>query len=223
MSINNIWSFLDAIEKIPIIAQQPEKLYEYYASLKKEEKGFEIGIAQCFAEGDMRTVEVAKERLEDYLAKRGSVVVSSLMETVNSMVLGETQAKAQTQFEDLVSGFVFDALNYIDQMRAEPKKEEAERAKTEKTAPREKVSVNPLSKPLEQYGDFLTVNDLTAIFGCSPRTVFNWERDGLIVNVATTSDETNSVGRKKRGQEKRYRKEDVLKSVALQQKLNEKR
>ena len=83
------------------------------------------------------------------------------------------------------------------------------------------VEVDKLAKKLEEYGELLSVKDLTGIFGCTPRTIANWESKGLILNVSETSEEINAVGRKKRGQEKRYRKDTILRSVALREKFQE--
>lgn len=79
-----------------------------------------------------------------------------------------------------------------------------------------------LSKRLEEdYGEFLSVKDICDIFRVTPRTVSNWEQKGILINVAGVSDEVNSVGRKKRGQTKKYRKEKVQEAIALQEKFNE--
>lgn len=77
-----------------------------------------------------------------------------------------------------------------------------------------------LSRKLNDYGEFLSVRDLTEIFHCDRRTISNWEAEGYIHNVADTSQETNSSGRRKRGKEKRYRKDAVLRQVKLQEKYN---
>ena len=74
-----------------------------------------------------------------------------------------------------------------------------------------------LAKKLDEYQDLLSVKDLTTIFGCTPRTITNWEEKGWIINIAETSDEVNSLGRKKRGREKRYRKDTILRSIVLQE------
>ena len=84
------------------------------------------------------------------------------------------------------------------------------------------VQVNPLQKTLDEYGEFLTTRDLVAIFRCSTRTIYNWEKEGLLVNVSATNNEINAIGRKKRGQQKLYLKEVVLKNTMLQEKFNEK-
>lgn len=78
-----------------------------------------------------------------------------------------------------------------------------------------------LEKKLSDYDNFLTVNDLMAIFKCTRRTITNWEKNDFIKNVARTSDEKNTLGRKKRGQEKRYRKDEIMRSLVLQEKYNE--
>ena len=77
-----------------------------------------------------------------------------------------------------------------------------------------------LSKKLNDYGEFLSVNDLTKIFNCDRRTIANWETEGYLNNIAETTQETNCAGRRKRGKEKRYRKEAVLRQIKLQEKYN---
>lgn len=84
------------------------------------------------------------------------------------------------------------------------------------------IQTSPFQKKLEEYGELLSVKDLTSIFNCVPRTITNWERDGLLFNVAETSTETNKRGGKKRGKEKRYRKDTILQSIKLQEKFNAK-
>lgn len=86
--------------------------------------------------------------------------------------------------------------------------------------PQKREVETPLTKKLDDYGELLSVKDLTDIFQCDRRTITNWEAEGYIHNVAETSQETNSVGRRKRGKEKRYRKEAVLRQVKLQEKYN---
>jgi len=77
-----------------------------------------------------------------------------------------------------------------------------------------------LSRKLNDYGEFLSVKNLTEIFNCDRRTITNWEVEGYLHNVAEISQETNCAGRRKRGKEKRYRKDAVLRQVKLQEKYN---
>ena len=83
----------------------------------------------------------------------------------------------------------------------------------------EPVEISKFEKKLQSYGELLSVKDLTEIFCCTPRTISNWEEKGWIVNVAETSDEINVMGRRKRGQEKRYRKDSILRSIALRERF----
>lgn len=101
--------------------------------------------------------------------------------------------------------------NWHKQVRTNPSTN-SEEPTLESTKPR-----SELAKKLDEYQDLLSVKNLTVIFGCTPRTITNWERKGWIINVANTSDEKNSIGRKKRGQEKRYRKDAILRSLVLQE------
>ena len=82
------------------------------------------------------------------------------------------------------------------------------------------IQTTPYQKRLEEYGELLSVKDLTEIFKCVPRTITNWERGGILVNVAETSTEVNKNGNKKRGKEKRYRRDTVSQSIKLQEKFN---
>ena len=114
--------------------------------------------------------------------------------------------------------YIGEAIDYLAGFSGEEKKAQKKVAPTETIIEQE----SKLSKRLSEYGEFLTVADLTQIFDCVPRTITNWEKDGIIVNVAKKSDEINAVGHRKRGQEKRYRTEAVMRSVVLQEKFNEK-
>ena len=82
------------------------------------------------------------------------------------------------------------------------------------------VETTALHKKLDEYDELLSVNDLTEIFHCDRRTISNWESEGWLHNLAETSQETNCLGRKKRGKEKRYAKDAILRQVKLQEKYN---
>ena len=115
--------------------------------------------------------------------------------------------------------YIEEAIDYLEEFTGDTKK--TQKKKDASAAPiKEKES--KLSRRLSDYGEFLTVADLTQIFDCSSRTITNWEKDGIIVNVAKKSEEINAAGHRKRGQEKRYRTEAILRSVVLQEKFNEK-
>ena len=115
--------------------------------------------------------------------------------------------------------YIGEAIDFLEGFSGEEKK-----AQKKKVAPTETIieQESKLSKRLSEYGEFLTVADLTQIFDCVPRTITNWEKEGIINNVAKKSDEINAVGHRKRGQEKRYHTEAILRSVVLQEKFNEK-
>ena len=112
-----------------------------------------------------------------------------------------------------------EAADYIKRVQAdlsdEPQVSDTPTAKKEQKP----VEVSKFEKKLQDYGELLSVKDLTEIFGCTARTITNWEANGWIVNVAETSEEVNALGRRKRGQEKRYRKETILRSLALRERF----
>lgn len=103
--------------------------------------------------------------------------------------------------------FSYDPANDLQVDKKTPKQSEAR-------------PTSKLHKRLEDYGEFLSVKDICDIFGVTPRTVSNWEQKGILINVAEVSDEVNSIGRKKRGQAKKYRKDKVQEDIALQEKFN---
>ena len=82
------------------------------------------------------------------------------------------------------------------------------------------VEATALHKKLDEYDELLSVKDLTDIFHCDRRTISNWESEGLLHNLAETSQERNCSGRRKRGKEKRFSKEAVLRQIKLHEKYN---
>jgi hypothetical protein len=72
-----------------------------------------------------------------------------------------------------------------------------------------------------EYGSTISVKQLCEVFGVKSRTIYNWEQKGYITNINPTSDDTTSLGHKKRGEEKRYLTSDVAKSIELCRKFNE--
>jgi hypothetical protein len=72
-----------------------------------------------------------------------------------------------------------------------------------------------------KYGSTISVKQLCEVFGVHSRTIYNWEQKGYITNINPTSDDTTSLGHKKRGEEKRYLTSDVAKSIELCRKFNE--
>lgn len=115
--------------------------------------------------------------------------------------------------------YLAEAIDFLKGLTGEQRSQS--RRGVPKTSAPIQEHISPLAKKLESYGDFLSVKDMTTIFGCVPRTISNWEREGRIVNVASTSEELTASGRKKRGAEKRYRKDAILRSAYLQEKFNE--
>ena len=80
--------------------------------------------------------------------------------------------------------------------------------------------MDSFAEKLKDFPELLSVDDIINIFHVTPRTITNWERKGYIINVSKTSEETNSLGRRKRGNAKRYRKDAIAKSVFLAGRYN---
>ena len=87
--------------------------------------------------------------------------------------------------------------------------------------PKDVPRQSKLRSKLEEYDEFLSVKDICDIFKITPRTVSNWESQGLLINLSEVSDERTSLGRKKRGKKKQYRKDTLIKNVTIQEKYNE--
>ena len=185
---------------------------EYKRLLSESEIAFRNALTQCAIEKDGKGLILIQRDFEDTLRPLQGELDYALKGKDGEPVRWLTLQVNKTE----------EAIEYIKRVRSDLNdggevKHESVRPAEEK--PRE---TNKFRKALEDYGDLLSVKDLTEIFGCSSRTITNWEASGLIVNVAETSDEVNVIGRRKRGQEKRYRKAAVLRSIALQEKYNDK-
>ena len=109
-----------------------------------------------------------------------------------------------------------EAVEYIKRVRCDIGGLQADKTPQKQN---DQLAISKYEKKLQDYGDFLSVKDLTEIFDCTPRTITNWEEKGWIINVAETSNEINAAGRRKRGQEKRYRKDTIQRSVFLQERF----
>ena len=119
MKNDYVWEFLYAIEDLPLIAKQPENLYEIFAAFQKKETRFEVGIDRCFAEGDMPTIETAENRLRGFLLREENAAQSCELEMINGIVHGKDVALAQKKFKEIVCDFVNGALNHIVSIRGE--------------------------------------------------------------------------------------------------------
>lgn len=184
-------------------------LVEYQKCVKDSEIAFRNALTQCVLEKDGKGTILFLRDFQD--------LAEALRGELDYALKGKDNGKIEwLSFQAMKSE---EAVKYINRVR-----EDMEGPQVEKPTPRNEkpVEVNRFAKKLEEYGELLSVKDLTDIFGCTPRTITNWESKGWIVNVAETSEEINVVGRKKRGQEKRYRKESILRSIALQEKYNDK-
>ena len=112
-----------------------------------------------------------------------------------------------------------EAADYIKRVQADLSDESKVSDTPTAKKKQEPIEVSKFEKKLKDYGELLSVKDLMEIFGCTARTITNWEANGWIVNVAETSEEVNALGRRKRGQEKRYRKESILRSLVLRERF----
>ena len=137
----------------------------------------------------------------------------------NSSLLGTIrEARFLNEMVEVQKWYFNEAIAFLNSLTGNEKRDTTTTSKVEEP-PKPEVDT-PLTKKLDEFGELLSVKDLTDIFQCDRRTISNWEAEGYIHNVAETSQETNSVGRRKRGKEKRYRKEAVLRQVILQEKYN---
>lgn len=197
-----------------------------------------IGILKEMPEGDFDTYKEEVKKAE--ISFRSALTQVALeMEDERRLILfyrdfkdlGDTQRgfrptnKREKGWVDWVAyqaSKAEEAAEYIKRVQAdlsdEPQVSDTPTAKKEQNP----VEVSKFEKKLQDYGELLSVKDLTEIFGCTARTIANWETNGWIVNVAETSEEVNALGRRKRGQEKRYRKETILRSLDLRERFESK-
>ena len=197
---------------IGIIKHEPwGDLKEYQQRLTDAEIAFRSALTQCAIEKDGKGLILIQRDFEDTL--------QPLQGELNNALKGRDPEPVK--WLSLQVKKTEEALEYIKRVRSDIEGDGELKHEPERPADAKSVVVSKFRKALEDYGELLSVKDLTEIFGCSSRTITNWEASGLIVNVAETSDEVNAVGRRKRGQEKRYRKEAILRNIALQEKYND--
>ncbi|MBR4758360.1 MAG: hypothetical protein IK084_06085 [Bacteroidaceae bacterium] len=187
-------------------------LREYRLLLTNAEITFRSALTQCAIEKEGKGLILIQRDFEDTLLP--------LQEELDRALKGKDSEPVK--WLSLQVKKTEEALEYLKRVRSDIEAGGNGEHESEKVAAVKPTEPNRFCKALEDYGELLSVKDLTEIFGCSSRTITNWEASGLIVNVAETSDEINAIGRRKRGQEKRYRKEAILRSIALQEKYNDK-
>ena len=185
---------------------------EYQQRLTDAEIAFRSALTQCAIEKDGKGLILIQRDFEDTLQPLQGELDLALKGRDSEPVRWLSLQVKKTE----------EALEYIKRVRFDIEGGGEIKHESERPADAKSAVVSKFRKALEDYGELLSVKDLTEIFGCSSRTITNWEASGLIVNVAETSDEVNAVGRRKRGQEKRYRKEAILRNIALQEKYNDK-
>lgn len=185
------------------------ELSSYLKHLHEMKRGFEDSLFQAVPEPSF------KEQLH-IIAKRLQDIISRYNDYKNHELLSLTLGKEH----ELQNQMAEEALTYLkDNYGILPDKQ------FQFTSTKESSTIQP-SKPsrfqrtLDEYGELLSVKDLTAIFRCDRKTIYNWEKKGYLTNVSETSGETNVLGNKKRGEEKRFLKEAILKRIELQEKFN---
>jgi DNA-binding transcriptional MerR regulator len=71
---------------------------------------------------------------------------------------------------------------------------------------------------LADYPEILSTSDVAKIFNRKDYTIRDWERKGMLINVAEDATEdkgTNSNGHRKRRQSLLFRKSDIIKDTNL--------
>lgn len=198
-------------------------IYSYIATLKAQPEGdFDAYKEQVkTAEISFRCAltQVALEMEDEKRLTLFFRDFNDLAETMKDFHPTNKAERAQVEWVAYQAMKADEAAEYIKRVQAdlseEPQVSDTPTAKKEQNP----VEVSKYEKKLQDYGELLSVKDLTEIFGCTARTIANWETNGWIVNVAETSEEVNALGRRKRGQEKRYRKETILRSLALRERF----
>lgn len=201
--VSSIYGYLGTLKHEPF-----GDFAEYKREVLNSEIGFRNALTQCVLEKDGKGTILFQRDYQD--------LAETLHAELDFALKGKDSGKIDWLSFQVKKAD--EAIEYIKRVRMDMEGPQVEKPTPKKEKPAE---VDKLAKKLEEYGELLSVKDLTEIFGCTPRTITNWESKGLILNVAETSEEINAVGRKKRGQEKRYRKDAILRSVALREKFQE--
>lgn len=201
--VSSIYGYLGSLKHEPY-----GNLVEYQKCVKDSEIAFRNALTQCVLEKDGEGTILFQRDFQD--------LAETLHAELDYALKGKDSGKVDWLSFQVKKAD--EAIEYVKRVRTDMEGPQEEKPTRKKEKP---VEVDRLAKKLEEYGELLSVKDLTEIFGCTPRTITNWESKGMILNVAETSEEVNVVGRKKRGQEKRYRKDAILRSVALREKYQE--
>lgn len=201
--VSSIYGYLGSLKHEPY-----GNLVEYQKCVKDSEIAFRNALTQCVLEKDGKGTILFQRDFQD--------LAETLHAELDYALKGKDSGKVDWLSFQVKKAD--EAIEYVKRVRTDMEGPQEEKPTLKKEKP---VEVDRLAKKLEEYGELLSVKDLTEIFGCTPRTITNWESKGMILNVAETSEEVNVVGRKKRGQEKRYRKDAILRSVALREKYQE--
>ena len=192
-------------------------IYAYIGILKEEPKGdFDayrerVKNAEIAFRGALTQVALEKDN------GKGLILIIRDFEDLSETLRDPRAKKSQAEWLAFEAMKAKEAADYIRRVQTDITGDISSYKCSGTKTKLQPSETSKFEKKLENYGDLLSVKDLTEIFGCTPRTISNWETKGWIVNVAATSDEVNAAGRKKRGQEKRYRKDSILRSVLLQE------
>lgn len=87
-----------------------------------------------------------------------------------------------------------------------------------------KTDTEIVMEELADYPEILSTSDVAEIFGKSPYTIRDWERQGKIINVAEDAvdeKDINSNGHKKRRMSLQFRKSDIIQDMNLRAMLIE--
>lgn len=216
MDTQAIRAFLDEFHNPSIPLDQdgrlnPLEFNSYKAELEKKRLGFVLAVAEIENPKQKEVILTELQQAKESVLKRGFVSVDN-NQVLAGILAGHNELEPFYQIQ-VIDGALLETLNRVlshfgvNSVKPSP---------TENTA----KSETPLQKKLSDYPELLSVKDITEIFGVSSRTVKNWEDEGYLLNVSETSVEETALGRKKRGKEKRYKKEAVIRNIHLNEKFN---
>jgi len=233
MDTHSIRAYLDEFQNPSVTWGSKERivnamtLQAYKAELDKKRLGFVLAVTELQNDTSVNVLLEELLQARETVLKRGFVKEDAEKNRVYTNDVLDAIMAGHKVFEcfyslQVIDGILFDSVNKaLSCFEAKVKKlEKRNTVKKESDTDDRVKSETPLQKKLSDYPELLTVKDIKEIFGVSDRTVTNWQRDGLLVNVSEVSEEQTILGRKKRGKEKRYKKEAVMHNLLLNEKYN---